>query len=531
MKILLGIMLKEIKAKFTLICCLIIAVGTGFLLLYANSSLEHLLNDYLLVQNFDGFIPLLSITIGMFVLVFGLNVLGAYLRADFQYNALTHLIEYYVARLLRAKNSYFTNRSSADIFIRLFESSDGVAFFAVSILRIVLSFVIFIFYGIIIFRLNIFAGVFVVLITPLYFLATRKAGSTISELLHDRLERTGELSTVTQEAFENVGNVKAKTAYAFFTSRSVAVLSIIKKIMVKTESLMAYILDITLLVRIIAPLMIIFAAMWFSPDILGSAGIIMMLYINITLFLSTFSDIYKQYIDYKTMKPFLSQLQEFDNVELENETGVEVTSFESLKADNIKVTFEGGRVVSVPDFEIIKGEKVMFFGESGIGKSTIFNIIMGLIYDYEGNIYINGTDLREVSIASVRKIFGITFQHTNALTLNLHDNIKLGVKLSDEKLKRLIQLTALESQSFSKGDSLLNNKVLSGGEKSRLGLSQTLVKDTDIILLDEVFSNMDEALETQIITNLFREYPDRAIICISHRSSSKPFFDRVVDFN
>ncbi|MCL2628057.1 MAG: ATP-binding cassette domain-containing protein [Oscillospiraceae bacterium] len=74
-------------------------------------------------------------------------------------------------------------------------------------------------------------------------------------------------------------------------------------------------------------------------------------------------------------------------------------------------------------------------------------------------------------------------------------------------------------------------QVLSGGEKSRLGLSQTLVNDSEIMLIDEAFSNMDEALEAKIIADLFSEYPDRAVICISHRNASRPFFDRVVEFN
>jgi len=73
--------------------------------------------------------------------------------------------------------------------------------------------------------------------------------------------------------------------------------------------------------------------------------------------------------------------------------------------------------------------------------------------------------------------------------------------------------------------------VLSGGEKSRLGLSQMLATKPEILLIDEAFSNMDEELESKIIGDLFRENPERAVICISHRNSSKPFFDRVVEFN
>ena len=58
-----------------------------------------------------------------------------------------------------------------------------------------------------------------------------------------------------------------------------------------------------------------------------------------------------------------------------------------------------------------------------------------------------------------------------------------------------------------------------------------LLPEPQILLIDEAFSNMDEELEYKIIADLFREYPSRAVICISHRNSSRPFFDWVVDFN
>jgi len=530
MKTIIGIVLKGIRARLILVGFIVLAVGTGFLLLYANTLLTRVLNDYLLVQNFDGFALLLFATVGLFALILGLNVLGSYLRANFQYSSLSRLARHYIARLLRAKNSYFTNRPSAELFTRLYESSGGVSFLVGSLLRIVSEGTILIFYGIIIFRIDLFAGIFTIVALPLYFLATMKAGNRLADLMHDRMAADAEFSTVTQESFENVGNVKSKGAYDFFVRRSGTVLGKIKRVAVEERTLEGYIFGIIAMLRIVAPLLIIFAAMHFSPDFVGGAGSIMVLYINIPLFLGNFANIHEQFLEYIAAKPLVSQLREFGDVELENETGAEITAFESLRTEGVKVAFDGGRVVSVPDFEVKKSEKVMFFGESGIGKSTIFNIIMGLITEYEGSIFVNGVNLREVSIASLRKIFGITFQNTNALTLNLHENILLGASITDDKLERLIQLAALESQQDVKGDATLNNKVLSGGEKSRLGLSQALVTEPEIMLIDEAFSNMDENLESKIIADLFREYPNRAVICISHRNSSRPFFDRVVDF-
>ena len=531
MKTIFGIILKGTGTRLALLFYIVLAIGTGFLVLYANSQLMQVLNDYLLVQNFDDFAFRLFITVGAFTLVFGLNMFTSYLEFDFQYNVLLRLARHYIAHLLRAKSSYFTNRSSAELYTKLFQSSEGVCFLVGSVLSIVSYVTVFVFYGIIIFRLNMLAGIFTVVAIPIYFVLTKKVGDQLGDLTHERLECDSNLATVTQEAFENVGNIKAKGAYSFFVARSVAILRKIKRVTIREEVFSYYFTGITTLLRIIAPLIIILAAMRFSSDFAGDAGSIMVLYINIPLFLSSFAEIHFQLIEYKACRPFLSKMQEFNDVELEDESGLEITAFESLRTEGVKVEFPGGRVVTVPDFEVKNGEKVMFFGESGIGKSTIFNVIMGFNREYEGNVLVNGVNLREVSLASLRKIFGITFQNTNALTLDLRNNILLGADKTDDELQRLVELTALESQHDAKADAVLSNKVLSGGEKSRVGVAQMLVPQPQIMLIDEAFSSMDEELESKILNNLFREYPNRAVICISHRNSSRPFFDRVVDFN
>ncbi|MCL2187267.1 MAG: ABC transporter ATP-binding protein/permease [Defluviitaleaceae bacterium] len=531
MKIITKIATKGARTKLTLVLYILLAVGAGFLLLYANDLLAQALNDYLMVQNFDGFGRQLLLTAGLFALVYGLNAVGVYLRADFQYTAyVLRWPRYYIERLIRAKHSYFTNRPAAELFTSLWTASQATGHFYGNVLAVVSRIIIFIFYGIVVFRLNVFAGIFTLAALPVYFLLTAGMGNRVSSLNQAYVPNVSEFAAVTQETFENVSNVKAKNAYVFFVSRSAAIMRKIKSICVRLSVIEGYISAVTGLVRIIAPLIIILGAMYFSTGFEANAGNIMVLYINIPLFLSGFADIHRGYIDYKMSKPFLAKLQEFNNVEPEYQGGIHIISFESLRTENVQVEFEGGRVISVPDFYVKRGEKVMFFGESGIGKSTVFNIIMGFT-EYTGDVLINGINLREISLVSVRKIFGITFQHTNALTLGLRENILLGTEKTQDALSQLIQLAELESQWDTKGETILNNKVLSGGEKSRIGLSQMLALQPQIMLIDEAFSNMDEALESKIITNLFRIYPNCAVICISHRNSSKPLFDRVVDFN
>jgi ABC-type bacteriocin/lantibiotic exporter with double-glycine peptidase domain len=506
-------------------------VGVGFLLIHANDKLALTLNEYLMVQNFDGFVLQLFFTAGMFAFVFGLNIFASYFYVDFEYGTITVLARYYIERLLHTRQSYFTNRSVAELFTHLWTASQACGRFFGSILKMVSNVAALIFYGIVVFRFDVWAGIFTVIAVPVYFVATVGLGNRISVLQNAYVKYNGEFATVTQEAFENIGNIKAKGVHNFFIGRCVAILRRFKSICVKVMVMNDYINNVTGFIRIIAPLFIIFAAMVFSPSFDRYVGNILVLYINIPLFLGGFAGIHSQYINYKMSKPFLFKLMEFNESPLEDESGVEISTFESLRLTGVKVTFDGGRIITVPDFELKKGEKLMFFGESGIGKSTVFNIIMGFYREYEGTVLINGINLREIKLVSLRRMFGITFQHTNAITLDLRGNILLGAEKNKTELERLIKLTALESQHETKGETILNNKILSGGEKSRLGLSQMLVTEPKVLLIDEAFSNMDEELESKIINDIFKEYPDRAVICISHRNSSKPFFDRVVDFN
>jgi len=529
MKTINRVVFQGTRTRVLIVLFIAVAIAAGFLLIFANDMLARVLNDHLMVQNFDGFALAMLLTAGLFTLRFALTMFGDYLFEDFSRGTITRLPYYYISRLLSAKHSYFASRPVAKLHADLWTASQASGGFYGNLLRLVSRVAIFVFYGIVVFRFDVWAGVFSILALPVYFLLTLWTAKRIAALQSAYVEKNGELATVTQEAFDNVRNVKAKAAHGFFLGRPAQVLRSIKNITVKVGVISLYTVNITGLIRIVAPIFIIFGAIQVSANFDATAGNIMVLFINIPLFLLGLADFLNGYIYYKMSRPFLDKLDEFNAAELEFEGGTELESFQSLQTQGVSVTFEGGRIVHVPDFEVRAGEKVMFFGESGIGKSTVFNIIMGF-QDYDGTLLVNGINLREISFASIRRIFGITFQHTNAITLDLRDNILLGTQKSDDELMRLIKLTQLEAQKDTKDDAILNNNVLSGGEKSRLGLAQMLACDPEIMLIDEAFSNMDEELESKIISDLFAQYPDRAVICVSHRISSKPFFGRVIEF-
>ena len=96
--------------------------------------------------------------------------------------------------------------------------------------------------------------------------------------------------------------------------------------------------------------------------------------------------------------------------------------------------------------------------------------------------------------------------------------------------EQIICMTQLERQLNDKGDQILNINNLSGGERSRISLAQNLIRNPELILIDESLSSVDEAMEAEIISTIISEFKNSTIICISHRKRSAEYFDRVIKF-
>ena len=521
------IMLDTNKTKTTLIIYLILVIASGFLVLQANNMLR-VLFDNLSLQDFGQFGLRLFVVVSFFTSIFAINLLCDFIMERFMWAGYENLKRSYFMKLLRSNYGFFTKEGAPKIWSDLASAAQGVSFFYSRIASVFVNTVMLIFYSILVFSIDFYAGLFTIVAVPFYLLSTLAAISKFYPLQDKRLKLSGELSNIANGVLEDVANTKTKNAYDFFVGRIADLLRKISGLLIKFRILNSYIESISDLITTIAPLVIIFVAMQFSDTLTIEAGTILVLYINIPLLLRGFRGYHAFYTNYQAHKMNFKKLKEYDSIPLEQSGDKIINTFESLHTKDVKVEFAGGRIISIPDFDVTKGEKIMLLGESGIGKSTIFYIIMGLIKDYEGCITINGINLKDIDIDSLRNVFGMAFQNTNVLPLTLDDNILMGA--NNANLEEIIKISNLSGQAASKAGEVLNNKILSGGEKSRLGLAQVLAKGSEVILLDETFSNLDEDMERQIIKSLLERYGDKTIICINHRSGSGVFFDRIIKF-
>lgn len=185
------------------------------------------------------------------------------------------------------------------------------------------------------------------------------------------------------------------------------------------------------------------------------------------------------------------------------------------------------------DFKIRKGEKVIFVGESGAGKTTLLKLIANLYPVEEGMILWDSINYKEISPVALRQKIGFMFQETYLFGNSIFENIKLGnPEASDEEVYEAARRSCVDD--FVKNlpmDYKTNvgerGTFLSGGQLQRIAIARLILKNPDIVILDEITANLDLEAEKIIMDSIFFEiFSNKTIIAVSHKTSVMQYFDR-----
>ncbi len=180
------------------------------------------------------------------------------------------------------------------------------------------------------------------------------------------------------------------------------------------------------------------------------------------------------------------------------------------------------------------GKRTAFVGPSGSGKSTVLQILMRLIEPDEGALLLDGVDVRERSLSSLRGQIGVVFQDPFLFNISLAENIALG---ADHPTPEQVQAaaTAAEIDSFidQLPDGLHSNvgeggSMLSGGQRQRASIARALVANPAILILDEATSALDSATERQINDTIERAVHGRTVVSVTHRLTAITDYDHIV---
>ena len=184
-----------------------------------------------------------------------------------------------------------------------------------------------------------------------------------------------------------------------------------------------------------------------------------------------------------------------------------------------------------------KGKVTYVKGGSGVGKSTVARLLLGLVVPREGRIVLNGCDLSEYSLASWRSRIGYVAQECPVLNRTIMENIRLGNwDAQDREVEAAAERVGIGG--FISGlpagyDTVIgdNGVSLSGGQRQRVAIARALVRQPDVLIFDEITSALDVELEELLCETILAAAKNTTIIVISHRPTLMSIADHVVDLS
>tara|TARA_A100001035_G_scaffold280139_2_gene284219 strand:+ start:742 stop:2436 length:1695 start_codon:yes stop_codon:yes gene_type:complete len=237
-----------------------------------------------------------------------------------------------------------------------------------------------------------------------------------------------------------------------------------------------------------------------------------------------FETIYERFKNSKNIQPIKTKPDKFLSIQFKN------ISFKYK--DNLKSVFTDF------NFSISRGEKILILGESGSGKSTFVDILIGLQKINTGKIFFNDKEIKNYHNLRLNEIISYLPQESYLFNSTLSSNITLSDKneiIDEEKLNKCLSLSCINNfiDNLSDGKKTLigeDGSKLSGGQKKRIGIARALYNLKNIIVLDEPTSFLDEKTELEIVKNIIKN-KDLTVVMVSHKERFQEFFDKTINFN
>lgn len=223
----------------------------------------------------------------------------------------------------------------------------------------------------------------------------------------------------------------------------------------------------------------------------------------------------------------------------EHETAKPITNLQKeITFKNVDFSYtEEKQILHNINLSIKKGQTVAFVGNSGGGKTTVVNLIPRFYDVTNGEILIDGVNVKDIALTDLRDKIAVVFQDNFLFSGTIRENIMLGKpNASKKELDTAVQMACLDEfiSSLENGlDTEIGERgvLLSGGQKQRIAIARAFLKNAPIVILDEATSALDnksEAIVQQAIDNLMK---DRTVIVIAHRLSTVQNADNIVVLN
>ena len=239
-------------------------------------------------------------------------------------------------------------------------------------------------------------------------------------------------------------------------------------------------------------------------------------------------------VNLKGLSPVVDRIEFILNMEEEEDEGLEFNGLkESINYREVSLQIGNNKILDKVNLEIKKGEKVAILGLTGSGKSTLVKILPALVKNYTGQVLIDGVEIKNYSVSSLRKHIGMVSQDVFIFNDTLRNNLLIAKPdATDEELIEALKKSRADFVfKWEEGlDTVLGERGsrLSGGERQRIAIARIFLKNPDILIIDEGTSALDVETERYVIDEIKRHFFNKTLLMITHRLQILDIAEKIV---
>ena len=479
------------------------------------------------------FISMLILYILKELLIYVRNLVVNFISLKLDYSLITNVYSH----ILNLPYSYYRNRPVGEVIMRINDLSE----LKDSVSQLIVTFLLDIFLIIItlvfLFMINFKLTLIVIFTLILYFLITFIYNKILFKMLRLNKTDSSAVNTFMVESIEGAMSIRGSNAFLQFKDKFS---SLYNNFIISSYNFFKKYNTLTFLnnflISILIVVVITVGSIFVIDGDMDSSSIITY-YSVLCFFLGPVKNVANFDVVVKKSRISIERIEELLMVEeekilLDNQkiTG----KLKNILFKDVTFSYDfKNNVVNRLNLKIDEGEKIVIYGKSGSGKSTVAKILTRYLDIERGKVFINGYDINDYNLWSIRE--GITYVSQNEflLTDTIYNNINMKGTRDAEYIFDVCKMIGVDKiVKFKNGGYNMileeNGSNISGGERERILLARAFVRDSDIYILDESFSEIDSLSEREILGKIFSKYKDKTIIVISHRMDNNDLYDRKI---
>lgn len=213
---------------------------------------------------------------------------------------------------------------------------------------------------------------------------------------------------------------------------------------------------------------------------------------------------------------------------------ISIDSEPNIKVQDLSLIIDSHVILKDINIDIPYGKKLGIMGKTSSGKTSLLNILTRFVDPVSGNVFINGVNLKDIDLESVRKIYSYVMQDVFLFSNTVDSNIAFyNYDLETQKVQEYAKQAAAYDfiNKMPEGfETIIGERGigLSGGQKQRVSIARALAKQAPVIMLDDVTSALDTETERELLNNIFKNYSDKTLIISAHRATSVKDCDEII---